>query len=1122
MRLSDLNTKLGNRDSSSGVRLSDYTLGSVNMPRVYQNTIVCGLTDTNTKKLSTFDNVINDLTSLEITDIEWGDSYFSRDSFSGSLPYTLYFNQSSAGPKGREFHLATGTYRGNTLISGTTTIGDLAKPYKQSTQSGSNYIYSGSATINYDSTDWNNIINASGLSETYLKIVHGYLYTQYSGGVNFEKKISFYACRYTYNVSWVEIETEVIIPTIPVNHYGNIHHAKFNLTSHPYADCSNSLSINNSLGVSKWPFADCSLANSESCKEYYDCDVIYGYTNIDHPAVLEVAAADAVPAVYNYCLTNACKIGYKHVTAGNQCHSGRAGPWLGTTPTTNSIHDDCTGLTNGDCNSWANQTVAGTSANGGCISTTTHTLATYTTTYQPFVAATYSSVTQSTPWSGYQLAAGWTGCLQNGLPMTVTAMYNLGIIGIPYSGWRTDNSYQQYCENEMTAVQEPYAPNSCDHMSLQWDPCADPDGAVDYSNVITPYCATTHNSTTWVLAVDEIPYQAAQDGYYSYETIYAGINDYHYLSGTRSISGAGDSSLGYTSTDGYAGCFVSTDFAGDNGDNSWVGGKILSAALGQSVINYCAAYPSDCTPCQAYVNHNWLHGGTHTELVWNPPTAEVAAVPGVPAHYLQICDPAVYGTMCSGANVYACDSWIKHPQWKFGQNCTSCTGSTTQTIAGTASNGATLLTAEIAEIPIGTLLTAAYDTTTTTCNDVTISTCNGYEQVTWAKKTHGTDCEPCSYETTPGEWEWNGYDPYYPNWDADSSPGATAAIMDAHGLTSFSSPYIDAVDYVAPVAAYTSQEPIIINVSDNSTTNHNLMAAMTGAAACSCRVFKKCKYCLEPDNIIGNATTYYIPMSQCNIMQESNLLYDEGGGWGNGPQPASTDYLGNSHLSEFDQIDNWLETTNNVWWNNQDCATAGSADCPNMFTGSPYGPNNLRTLFNKQYIEIKTDIPNWHGIWFNNPNSWIPHNVVVSKPRIVTFGGFNSTDNNQEPIPAAYTSGYDACIRYTQVPDPYPEYTETSKSLATGFLGYTQINGWSNPSDPTATSFFANIEWWNSLNTSPLSTFQTHLDGFVFTGNLNSTDNGYRVVKAGSVSVTIAQDDNGTNLQASQGGYSGC
>ena len=50
MKLSDLNTTLGNRDSTSGVRLSDYVYGGVNIPDVKLNADT-GLTVASSKKL---------------------------------------------------------------------------------------------------------------------------------------------------------------------------------------------------------------------------------------------------------------------------------------------------------------------------------------------------------------------------------------------------------------------------------------------------------------------------------------------------------------------------------------------------------------------------------------------------------------------------------------------------------------------------------------------------------------------------------------------------------------------------------------------------------------------------------------------------------------------------------------------------------------------------------------------------------------------------------------------------------------------------------------------------------------------------------------------------------------
>lgn len=221
MKLSDLNTTLGNRDSTSGVRLSDYVYGGVNIPDVKLNADT-GLTVASSKKLSTFTNILSQLTALELTNVTFGNSDFNVGvGVSGSVDVTLTFNHTLNGSLG-----VLPTNAGSQPVRAgffnlSTNVGGYIIPAGYIGQSSASK--SVSVPVSFSISD-------ESLTSKYIQVdAEDYL----SVGVSsFTKYLSFYADRYVYNLSWVQEEQGL------VNTWGGYNQAYFSWAEYNAGNCT--------------------------------------------------------------------------------------------------------------------------------------------------------------------------------------------------------------------------------------------------------------------------------------------------------------------------------------------------------------------------------------------------------------------------------------------------------------------------------------------------------------------------------------------------------------------------------------------------------------------------------------------------------------------------------------------------------------------------------------------------------------------------------------------------------------------------------------------------------------------------------------------------------------------
>lgn len=221
MKLSDLNTILGNRDASPGVGLSDYTLGSKNLPNVVKNTDIISLSAS--KRLSGFTNVINDLTAIELESISvTSDDFNVETSTSGVINVQLQFSNPLSGNSGRL----------PSNISSSILWNDGSSQYVNSISAlpiSNLTTYSFSQNISFSLVD-------EGTSGSSLRLVLPDHRLSGQGEIDASLDfIEFYACRYSYDVSWEEIETVYG----PVTNYGLSNYvAKFYTSIYNYGTCA--------------------------------------------------------------------------------------------------------------------------------------------------------------------------------------------------------------------------------------------------------------------------------------------------------------------------------------------------------------------------------------------------------------------------------------------------------------------------------------------------------------------------------------------------------------------------------------------------------------------------------------------------------------------------------------------------------------------------------------------------------------------------------------------------------------------------------------------------------------------------------------------------------------------
>jgi hypothetical protein len=196
--LSIINTVLGNRDTSSEVRLSDYTLGSENLPLVAKNTNI--ITYANSKKISGFDdgsgNFSTGLTSLEVINIQQSITSvpipLPASATNNNFTVQLDFNHNIEFNSGALPYYNISITKNGSTVSGSLVNKSLTSPINSSYWS---------ETFSYQSNlgdeDEGNIyitVKIDDFAEVgSTLILNNYL-------------VEYYACRYTYDITYNEVE----------------------------------------------------------------------------------------------------------------------------------------------------------------------------------------------------------------------------------------------------------------------------------------------------------------------------------------------------------------------------------------------------------------------------------------------------------------------------------------------------------------------------------------------------------------------------------------------------------------------------------------------------------------------------------------------------------------------------------------------------------------------------------------------------------------------------------------------------------------------------------------------------------------------------------------------------